>query len=78
MKTLAVHVLIHVRGCGKPAYFVEEYIAIGMRRPGARAVRLDMTIPRGDEVQVCGSCHRRLGPRDIAFENLETLKAHGH
>ena len=76
MKLLAVWTLIHRRGCGKPAFYIEEGLVIGAARPVARAVLLDGSYPPPNAAQVCGSCHRPLGPRDVAFENIEPRAGH--
>lgn len=67
---VAVYTLIHARGCGKPAYRIEELAVVGVTRHQARAVHLDGSYPKPSDLQTCGSCGRRLGPRDIKFAYL--------
>lgn len=67
---VAVYTLLHARGCGKPAYRIEELAIAGVTRHQARVVHLDGTYPKPNDVQVCDSCGRKLGPRDIKFAYL--------
>ena len=62
--------LIHVNGCGKPAFHVQDNVRRGTDVKASDIQNLDGTFPKMCDIITCGSCGKGLGNTDLQVEFL--------